>query len=293
MSTETQGFERPEPLVDTDWLAAHLGDPDLRIFDCTTHLLPSPTAVYEVESGQAGYDEGHIPGAGFLDLQAELSDDASDLRFTLPPAAQFEAAMSKHGIGEGTRAVLYSQTTVQWATRVWWMLRAFGFDDAMVLNGGLAKWRQEDRPLSTEPAAYPPARFTARPRPELIADKAAVLAALDDPDCLVLNSLSTEQHAGGGRNYGRPGRIAGSACVPAAALLDGPNGAYLPVDELRAQFEAVGAFDAPRVITYCGGGIAASSDSFILTLFGHEGVSLYDGSLSEWVRDDALPMETD
>jgi thiosulfate/3-mercaptopyruvate sulfurtransferase len=293
MTTETKGFQRPEALVESDWLAANLEEPNLRIFDCTTHLIPNPETVYDVESGRAGYDEGHIPGAGFLDLQGELSDLASDLRFTLPPAAQFEAVMSGHGVGDGTRVVLYSQTTVQWATRVWWMLRAFGFDEAMVLNGGLTKWRQEDRPLSAEPAAYPPARFRARPRPELIADKAAVLAALADPDCLVLNSLSIEQHGGGGRNYGRPGRITGSVCVPAAALLDGPNGAYLPVDELRAQFEASGAFDAPRVVTYCGGGIAASSDSFILTLFGHEGVSLYDGSLSEWVRDPALPMATD
>ncbi|MDP6706412.1 MAG: sulfurtransferase [Alphaproteobacteria bacterium] len=293
MTNDSKGSRSPGPLVETDWLAAQLGAPDLRVFDCTTHLIPNPVTVYDVESGRAGYDEGHIPGAGFLDLHGELSDLESDLRFTLPSADQFAAVMSGHGVGDGTRVVLYSQTTVQWATRIWWMLKTFGFDDAMVLNGGLTKWRQEGRPLATEPANYPSARFAAKPRPELIADKASVLAALDDPDSLVLNSLSHEQHAGGGRNYGRPGRIANSVCVPAAELLDGDSGAYLPLDELRTKFEAVGALDAPRVVAYCGGGIAASSDSFILSLFGHEGVSLYDGSLSEWVRDPALPMEID
>lgn len=287
MMTGTAG-----PLIETDWLAAHLEDPELRIFDTTTHLIPHPETVYTVESGRAGYAQGHIPGAGFLDLQGELSDPESDLRFTLPPAAQFEAAMSRHGVGPGTRVVLYSQTTMQWATRVWWMLAAFGFDAAMVLNGGLAKWREEGRPLSTAPAAYPPARFVARPRPELIADKDDVLAALGDERCLVLNALSAEQHRGGGRHYGRPGRIAGSASVPAAELLQGATGPYLPLDEIRERFRRAGAFDAGKVITYCGGGIAASSTAFLLRLLGHRDVALYDNSLSEWVRDPALPMET-
>jgi len=282
----------PGPLVETDWLAAHLDDPELRIFDTTTHLIPDPTTVYTVESGRAGYDKGHIPGAGFLDLRGELSDPQSDLRFTMPPATQFEEAMSRHGVGAGTRVVLYSQTTMQWATRVWWMLAAFGFDAAMVLNGGLGKWREEGCPLDTAPAAYPPARFTARPRPQLIAGRDEVLAALGDDGCLVLNALSAEQHRGGGRHYGRPGRIAGSANVPAAELLQGATGPYLPLEQIRERFREVGALDAAKVIAYCGGGIAASSDAFLLRLLGHENVALYDNSLSEWVRDPALPMET-
>jgi len=282
----------PGPLVDAEWLQSQLDAADLRVFDCTTNLIPHPEIVYTVESGRAEYDRGHIPGAGFIDLQGELSDKASDLRFTLPPQAQFEAVMSAKGVEAGTRVVLYSQTTPQWATRVWWMLRSFGFDDAMVLDGGLSKWRAEGRPLSTKPAAYPPARFVAQPRLHLIAGKDDVQAALGDESCLVLNALSAEQHRGGGRHYGRPGRIAGSGCVPAAEMLDGVNGPYLPMTEIEARMREAGALDAPRVITYCGGGIAASSTAFLLTMLGQENVQLYDGSLSEWVRDPALPMET-
>jgi thiosulfate/3-mercaptopyruvate sulfurtransferase len=282
----------PGPLVEAEWLESQLGATDLRVFDCTTNLIPDPVNVYTVESGRAEYERGHIPGAGFIDLQGELSDKESDLRFTLPPAAQFEAVMSEKGVGPGTRVVLYSQTTPQWATRLWWMLRTFGFDDAMVLNGGLAKWKAEGRPLSTEPAAYPPATFTARPRLQLMANKDDVLAGLADDSCLVLNALSEEQHRGGGRHYGRPGRIAGSACVPAAEMLDGVNGPYLPLAEIEARMRQAGALNASKVITYCGGGIAASSTAFLLALLGRDNVRLYDGSLSEWVRDPALPMET-
>jgi thiosulfate/3-mercaptopyruvate sulfurtransferase len=282
----------PGALVETGWLESELSAADLRVFDCTTNLIPDPKTVYIVESGRAGYEQGHIPGAGFIDLQGELSDLASDLRFTLPPQAQFERVLSEKGVGPGTRVVLYSQTTPQWATRVWWMLRTFGFDDAMVLNGGLAKWKAEGRPLSTEPAAYPRNGFKARPRPHLIAGKDDVQSGLGDGACLVLNALSAEQHRGGGRHYGRPGRIAGSGCVPAAELLDGVNGPYLPLERIEARFREAGAFDKDRVITYCGGGIAASSTAFLLTLLGHQDVALYDGSLSEWVRDPALPMET-
>jgi thiosulfate/3-mercaptopyruvate sulfurtransferase len=126
----------------------------------------------------------------------------------------------------------------------------------------------------------------------MFADKAAVLGALGDGAC-VLNALTEEQHRGtGGVVYGRPGRIAGSANVPARALVDPRTHAYLSAGELRARFEAVGALGTQRVVTYCGGGIAASSAAFVLALLGHENVAVYDASLSEWAADPALPMET-
>jgi thiosulfate/3-mercaptopyruvate sulfurtransferase len=180
-----------------------------------------------------------------------------------------------------------------WAARVWWMLRAVGFDQAAVLNGGWRKWTHEGRPSSTEPCAYSPARFVPRPRPELFVGKNAVLAGLGERATCVLNALSEEQHRGtGGVAYGRPGRIAGSRNVPARALVDPTTHAYLPADVLRARFAEAGVLDAGRVITYCGGGIAASSDAFVLTLLGHENVVVYDASLSEWATDPSLPMET-
>ena len=283
----------PPLLVETDWLAAHLADPDLRIFDGTTYLDPDPVRVYTVRSGRPDWERGHIPGAGHLDLQGELSDTASPLRFTMPPAGEFAAVMSRHGVGEGTRVVLYSAGSIIWATRIWWMLRAFGFDAAAVLNGGLDKWQAEGRPLSTEPSRHAPARFVARPRPELIATTAEVAAAIGDGRTAIVNALTARQHTGeGGVHYGRPGRITGSVNVPAHRLVDAQTKAFRPAGDLAALFAAAGADGAERVITYCGGGIAASADAFVLTMLGHSRVAVYDGSLSEWANDLAAPMET-
>jgi thiosulfate/3-mercaptopyruvate sulfurtransferase len=293
MTAGGSGFAHPQYLVDTEWLAARLGDAALRVFDCTTHLHLDPQTVYRVESGRADWERGHIPGAGHLDLQGELSDRTSPLRFTMPPAEQFAAAMSRHGVGDGTRVVLYSAVNIWWATRIWWMLRAFGFDAAAVLDGGWEKWVAEGRPVSTDRPAYPPTAFVARPRPGLIATKEQVLAAIGHAGTRTVNALSARQHTGeSGVHYGRPGHIAGSVNVPGTALMQPRSNTYRPPAELRALFDSVGATPDRTVITYCGGGIAASNDAFVLVLLGHEKVALYDGSLSEWVSDPALPMET-
>jgi thiosulfate/3-mercaptopyruvate sulfurtransferase len=288
-------FARPQHLVETDWMAQHLDDPGVRLLECTVYLQPADVpGGYRVESGRAKWAEGHIPGAGFIDLQDELSDRTSKLRFMMPPAAQFAEAMGRAGVGDGVRVILYDRAVNMWAARIWWMLRAFGFDNAAVLNGGFKKWTVEGRPVATDAGPRPARTFTPRPRPALMADKAGVLAALGESNACVLNALSEEQHRGtGGSTYGRPGRIAGSVNVVARELVDPQTHAYLPADVLRAKFQAVGALDAKRVVTYCGGGIAASSDAFILTLLGRDDVAVYDASLSEWANDPAMPMERD
>lgn len=288
------GFARPDALVETDWLARHLDDPGVRVLECTVYLHPAdPPGGFRVESGRAKWAEGHIPGSGFADLPGELSDRTSPLRFMMPPAEQFAEAMGRLGVGDGVRVVLYDRFVNMWAARVWWMLRAFGFDDAAVLNGGFRKWTAEGRPVSTDDGARPLRTFTPRPRPGLMTDRAGVLAALADGRACVLNALTEEQHRGGGIHYGRPGRIAGSVNVPARDLVDPRTHAYLPADVLHAKFQAAGALDAGRVVTYCGGGIAASSDAFVLHLLGHDDVAVYDASLSEWAADPTLPMETE
>jgi thiosulfate/3-mercaptopyruvate sulfurtransferase len=159
MAENTIRYHDPEALVQTDWLEAHRGDANLRIFDCTTHLLPAEAdtgAPYRIVSGKAEYDAAHIPGAGFVDLQGELSDNTTKLRFMLPSAEQFAAVMSRCGVGEGTRVVLYSADGIMWATRVWWVLRAFGFDNAAVLDGGWEKWQAEDVRFPRRHAAIRP-----------------------------------------------------------------------------------------------------------------------------------------
>jgi len=290
-------YQHPEALVQTDWLAAHLGDASLRVFDCTTHLLPADPdtdAPYRVVSGKAEYDEAHIPGAGFIDLQGELSDNSTKLRFMLPSAEQFAATMSRYGVGDGTRVVLYSAESIMWATRVWWMLRAFGFDNAAVLDGGWEKWRAEGRPVSNGPSTYPAATFVPRPRAGLFAGKEQVRGAIGDNRTVTINALMPEFHRGKTPSrYGRPGRVPGSVNVPAATLLDGKTKTLVPLSDADTKFAQVGVDKSKNVICYCGGGISATVDLFLLYQLGYENLTLYDGSMGEWARDESLPIETD
>ena len=277
------------PLVSTAWLAMRLSAPAVRVFDCTVHLRPAVPGPYVVESGRADYRAAHIPGAAFLDLMA-LSDPASPLRFTLPSPAQLAAAFSAAGIGNEHTVVLYSSTTPMWATRVWWMLRSAGHRMALVLDGGLVKWRTEGRVISNETTEHLPAHFASATRPHDWATQRDVLNAIGDNSVCTLNALSHALHTGESDvNYGRKGHIAGSVNVPYASLL-AADGTYKHPDALRAAFAAVGAMDQARVICYCGGGISATMDALALVVAGHPNVAIYDGSMSEWVLDEALPM---
>ncbi len=284
------------PLISTqalaDRLAAPGGAPALRLFDVTTHLRPATPGPWAVESGRADFLAAHIPGAAFLDLQTALSDTASPLRFTQPGPARLAAALAAAGLGDGDQAVLYSSTSPMWATRVWWLLQSLGID-AQVLDGGLPKWRAEGRPLASGEAGHPPAaQLTPRPQPARWADKQDVLLAIGNARVCTLNALSEALHAGHAPiHYGRPGHILGSVNLPYSALLDA-QGCFLPAAQLRAALAGVGALAAPRVLCYCGGGIAATLDAMALHLAGHGNVAVYDGSLQEWAADPTLPMAT-
>ena len=278
-------------LVSTAWLADHLHDPDLRIFDVTVHLRPSTTGPYVIESGRADYLAAHIPGAGFIDLASDLSDTGSPLPFTMPTLAALAQTLGAAGIGPTSRIVAYTTASPMWATRLWWMLRSASVDNVAVLDGGLARWRAEGLPIEVGERRYPPSALTLTPRPGAWADRDAVLAAVGDGDVCTLNALSAAVHSGrSSTNYGRKGHIKGSRNVPHAALLN-EDGTWRADAELRALFEVVGALDRPRVICYCGGGISATMDALALTRLGHPNVAVYDGSMSEWSRDRDLPME--
>ncbi|HTR62761.1 MAG TPA: sulfurtransferase [Candidatus Binataceae bacterium] len=297
MAEQQLALHDPDALVSTEWLAAHLNDPNLRIFDCTTHLRPAQAgtnAPYGIVSGREDYDQEHIPGAGFLDLQGELSDNSVKLRFMLPRAEDFAAAMSRHGVGDNSRVILYCSGAMMWATRVWWMLREFGFSNAAVLDGGWEKWKAEGRPVSSEPSRYAPAVFTAKPAAGIFVGKDRVRAAMGDPKTVTLNALPAELHSGKGSGpYGRPGRIPGSVNVPYGALIDRQTRALTSMAEAGSKFDAAGVDKSKNVICYCGGGIAASLDLFVLHQLGYRNLSLYDASMSEWARDESLPIETD
>jgi thiosulfate/3-mercaptopyruvate sulfurtransferase len=286
--------QRETLLTTTDGLEAQLGDPRLRIFDCTVVIELGPDGV-AFRSGRESWEQAHIPGAGFLDLLEELAAPHTAFHFMLPAAEQFARVLGSHGVGDGARVVLYDSQNGSWAARTWWMLRGYGFDDATVLDGGWTKWTLEGRPTSTAPPVDPPAAFTPRPRPGVFVDRDAVLDAIGDERACLINALPEALHRGEGPALAgrRQGHIPGSGNVPAETLVDPQTRAFLPERELRAALTRAGALDADHVITYCGGGIAASGVAFALRLLGHEDVAVYDASLEEWATDPSLPLTVD
>ena len=283
-------------LITTAELADILTRPDLRLFDCTAYLEPAPagsSVPYIVVSGRQTFEAGHIPGANFLDLQTEFSDSHTELRFMMPAVAHLETAFGRHGISANSRVVLYSSGTAMWATRFWWMLHSLGFDGVAVLDGGIDKWTAEGRDIETELAGhYPPATFSARPKPELFVGKHDVLAATAERNTVIVNALGPQFYKGlEPSRYGRPGRIPGSVSVPAASLIDPKNKTFAPLAEAEATFAAQGITKDKRVVAYCGGGISATIDLFQLHRLGYRDLTLYDGSMGEWAKDASLPIE--
>lgn len=297
--TTYDGFRRQEYLVETDWLERNLEAPELRIFDCAAQPAPNPDEELrkkfplKPQSGRALYDESHIPGAGFIDVPGDLTDKSSELPMMMPPTEQVIEVMARSGIGDGTRVVLYSSANPMWATRVWWILRAVGFNNAAILNGGLTKWVAEKRQTSKTSYVYKPEQFSANPRPEVFVDKQLVRAALNLPDILLIHALTPSVYDGSNDAlvFGRRGRIPGSVNIPSGVLHDSEAGTYLPAHQLREIFEAVNAVKAEQIITYCGGGVNATNNAFVLCLLGYENVAVYDGSMSEWGNDESLPIE--
>jgi thiosulfate/3-mercaptopyruvate sulfurtransferase len=175
------------------------------------------------------------------------------------------------------------------------MLRALGFDGAAVLDGGFDRWQAEGRAIETgEPKGYPPSTFTPRPRPGQFVDKTAVRAAIGDPGTVTVNALRPQSYQGLEPSpYGRPGRVPGSVNVPSATLIDPASGRFVSPAEALARFEAAGISPDKHVIAYCGGGISATIDLFLLHQLGFDDLTLYDGSMGEWAKDPSLPIETD
>ena len=280
------------PLVSTDWLATHLADPSLRIFDTTIYLKHKLDGFgYLPESGRAEWQAEHIPGAGFLDVFGELSDSSCEIAFMTPPAAQFADIMASHGIADDSAVVLYNKGFPMWSTRVWWMLRAIGFDNVAVLNGGYEKWMKEGRPTSAEAAHHAVGKLTARPRPEMWVDKDAMLQVVAGKGPVAVNALAPAVYSGETNQYGRPGHLPGTFNVYYGDLLDPATGEFLPPDKLRPLFAQSGALATDRVIAYCGGGISATMDALAMLICGQDKVAIYDGSMSEWVRDPNLPLK--
>lgn len=276
-----------DSLVSTEWLSEHINDPDLVILDANVVVEMDENGVRSL-SGRSLYEQAHIPSAGFADLKGTLRDGNSDLDFALPAPEQFVAAMSALGVGDNTRVVLYDAYGSGWAARVWWMLRWVGFDNAAVLDGGLGAWTAEGRELSTEAAIEPIRKLGLNLRPEMFSDRDEVFAAIDNEAVTIIDATPVAHYLGDMQLYARPGHVPGAINIPAFSLLDA-DGRYKSDEELDMSIEVE---RDKRTITYCGGGISASNDAFMLHRLGFTNVAVYSPSLQEWAADEKNPLLT-
>ncbi|MBC2834445.1 3-mercaptopyruvate sulfurtransferase [Paragemmobacter straminiformis] len=276
----------PKTLVSTEWLAAHLKDPDLRVLDASWYL---PDAG---RNAKAEYAAAHIPGARFFDID-EISDQRSSLPHTVPPVEKFMSRMRAMGVGDGHQVVVYDGAGLFSAARVWWTFRLMGKMDVAVLDGGFPKWRAEGREIEDMPPVVRDRHMTVSRQNQLVKDVTQVAHASKLREAEIIDARSAARFKGEApepRAGLRGGHIPGSKNVPFGTLLQA-NGTMKPVAELRAVFEAAGVDLTKPAITTCGSGVTAAVLSLALERIGHRNHALYDGSWSEWGMYDDLPVE--
>jgi thiosulfate/3-mercaptopyruvate sulfurtransferase len=279
-------------LLSTQWLEDNLNNPLIRIIDCSAQLVTKSVGPSAVESGLPAYLKAHIPGARYLNMADDLSDPAGDYSFAMATDAQIAAKFGALGVGNHHHIVLYGHGYLGSITRVWYVLQVAGHQNVSLLDGGFELWQKEGRAITNKVTHVVPETFKVHRHTQLISDANAVLTATAKPQACVINALSREQFLGtGGTHYGRPGHITGSVSAPARSMLDPESNRFLSDKLLREQLAKAGVTPEKHVISYCGGGIAASITAFVLQMLGHDQWSLYDHSLNEWASKLDLPMQ--
>jgi thiosulfate/3-mercaptopyruvate sulfurtransferase len=281
-------YARPDALVSTEWLAAHLADPQVRVLD-SSFKQPgvAPTARQD-------YDGGHIPGAVFFDID-DVAELGTSLPHMIPSSERFAAKMAERGIGNADQVVVYDAAGLSSAGRAWWMLRLFGHDNVALLDGGLPKWKAEGRPLETTGPAIPPRRFTAHFNAALVRDKDAIRSNIAAGREQVVDARAAGRFEGTAEETWpgrRRGHIPGSRNLPFDLMTDRATHQVKSAEDLRGLFAAAGIrLDRP-VVASCGSGVTACALAFALHLLGHPGAAVYDGSWSEWGLPGDTPVET-
>jgi thiosulfate/3-mercaptopyruvate sulfurtransferase len=274
------------PLVTVEWLRQE--DPsDVRVLDARWYLSG--------KRGKDEYDAGHLPGAAFVDLEADLAARKGDGpgRHPLPSAGAFAAALSRLGIAATTRVVAYDDAGGAYAARVWWLLRHFGLRNGAVLDGGIGAWTKAGGGLTTDvPAIVPSAPLRLVARADDVADKRAVDRLRAEPGVVVLDARAAERFEGKSEPIdARPGHVPGARSMPFAGNLAAPGGRFLDRAALAKRYEDAGARGASTVVCYCGSGVTACHDLLALALVGRDDALLYEGSWSDWAADPTRPAE--
>ncbi|THG30163.1 sulfurtransferase [Naasia lichenicola] len=277
------------PMVATSWLADRLTATGLVLVDASV-LPPIPGGDGYPLSGRGDYFvEGHIPGAVFADMIKVFSDQDGEYPFHAPGVDAFEDAAGSLGIDNSSTVVIYDNQQGQWAARLWWLFRTFGYDRVGVLDGGITKWRSENRPIQTGYVAPIDATFVASPRPDLWADRAYLEAIVaGELEAALVCGLPRDEYLGATGGRSRGGHIPGSISAPNADMIDPETNELISSPELTKMLS--GALPYDRVVVYCGGGIASALDALALTMLGHRNVAIYDNSMMEWATHDDLPL---
>lgn len=268
-------MNRDNMLIEADELLAKLDDPTIRIYDATILFFRKESELTAYEE----YLQGHIPGAAFFDHQ-DFSDSSSDYMYMVLPEADLATQIGKIGIAEASEVVFYTPGMLPCATRAWWILRYAGHNNVRVLNGGLSAWKKAGGKIAQGGHQYEASTFESRLRPNMFASKEEVQAAMEDGGTCTVNTLSLESY--------QQGRIVNSSLLPCMDLMH-EMASFLPHDQIASRLKEEAQHE--RIITYCGGGIAATVNAMAHLMAGNENVSVYDGSMSEWMGE-GLPTAT-